>query len=187
VLPLPRGGRERGLVWPSPPSPQGHPTSMACGCPTGPDRCEARLNSRFANVKSLRQSRRLKPRPGHPSACLTGPSGGVGAVVFRWGRWIYSGALRGGSPLRGIHPTGAACRAEAPALPGRSAAKYARIRYLLTSNRSNIAGDHLPRRPPVGMLDGGAGGVGAVVFDGEMDLFRGVARWIAPLGHPPYG
>ena len=59
---------------------QGHPTSMACGCPTGPDRGEAHLNSRFANVKSLKQSRRLKPRPGHPSACLTGP---MGALV-RW-------------------------------------------------------------------------------------------------------
>ncbi len=53
---------------------------MACGYPTGPARGEARLNSRFANVKSLRHCRRLKPRPGHPSACLMGP---VGASV-RW-------------------------------------------------------------------------------------------------------
>ena len=59
---------------------QGHPTSMAYGCPTGRDRCEARLNSRFTNVKSLKQGRRLRPRPGHPSACLTGPIGRVGAV-----------------------------------------------------------------------------------------------------------
>ena len=56
-------------------------TSMACGCPTGPVRCEARLNSRFANVKSLRHCRRLKPRPGHLSACLTGPAGRIGAVL----------------------------------------------------------------------------------------------------------
>ncbi len=56
------------------------PASMACGCPTGPDRGEARLNSRFANVKSLRHCRRLKPRPGHPSACLTGP----GVASVRW-------------------------------------------------------------------------------------------------------
>ena len=75
---------------------------MACGYLTGPARSEARLNSRFANVKSLKQSRRLTPRSGHLSACLTGP---IGALVrwFSMGKWIYSAALRGGSSLWGIH------------------------------------------------------------------------------------
>jgi hypothetical protein len=40
--------------------------------PDRPRPGEAHLNSRFANVKSLKH-RRLRPRPGHPSACLTGP------------------------------------------------------------------------------------------------------------------
>ena len=62
------------------------PASMACGCPTRPARSEARLNSRFANVKSLRQGRRLRPRPGHPSACMTGP---MVALV----RWFLSGPM----------------------------------------------------------------------------------------------
>ncbi len=68
---------------------QGHPTSMACGYPPGPDRGEARLNSRFANVKSLKQSRRLRPRPGHPSACLTGPMGALVRWFLRSHRLVF--------------------------------------------------------------------------------------------------
>ena len=77
-----RAANGKGIfAWPKIPFiPKGHPASMACSYPTGPVRCEARLNSRFANVKSLRHCRRLRPRSGHPSACLTGP---VGALV-RW-------------------------------------------------------------------------------------------------------
>jgi len=64
----------------SPSSLKATQASMACGCPPGPDRAEARLNSRFANVKSFKQGRRLTPRPTHPSACLTGPMG----TLVRW-------------------------------------------------------------------------------------------------------
>jgi hypothetical protein len=42
-LPLPRGGREGGLAWPSPPSPQGHPGKHGLRLPDGPDTAAARL------------------------------------------------------------------------------------------------------------------------------------------------
>jgi hypothetical protein len=64
-------GRRACVAKPSFTSP-GHPGKHGLRLPDRPRPGEARLNSRFANVKSLKQGRRLTPRPGLPSACLTG-------------------------------------------------------------------------------------------------------------------
>jgi hypothetical protein len=54
-MPLPRGGREEGLPGQALLHLQGHPGKHGLRLPSGPDTAAARLNSRFANVKSLRQ------------------------------------------------------------------------------------------------------------------------------------
>ena len=77
-----RTGRRACLAKPSFTS-KATPTSMACGCPPGPDTAAARLELAIGLRPIAQTASRLKPQQRHPSACLTGP---VGASV----RWFSS-------------------------------------------------------------------------------------------------